>query len=90
MCRSAYSIARSARLDHVVMPLMGAGHGSIGPARALVALLLAWCEIFYRESGYQMKATIVIFEAEGKQAALAIADAKERLSIAAGVTSPIP
>lgn len=74
-------------------PRRDAAHGCrpwIGPARALVALLLALCEIFYRESGYQMKATIVIFEAEGKQAALAIADAKERLSIAAGVTSPIP
>jgi hypothetical protein len=89
ICRQAYRTARNARLDHVMMPLIGAGHGSIGPARALLGLLLAWCEIFYRASGYRMTVTIVIFKADDVEPAVGRDDAKELLSIAAGVTSPV-
>lgn len=89
ICRQAYRTARDARLDRVVMPLVGAGHGAVGPARALLGLLLAWCEIFYRDSGYHMTVTIVVFQSEDSEPAVSKNDAKELLSIAAGVASPI-
>ena len=52
-----------ARLNEVVMPILGAGHGSIYPPQALVSLLLAIDEVVRYAGGQFLKrATIVIFQ----------------------------
>jgi hypothetical protein len=53
-----------ARLNEVVMPVMGGGHGRIDPPLALVGLLLAVAEAArYGQGGQRLrKATIVVFK----------------------------
>lgn len=51
------------RLDEVVMPVLGAGNGGIGPARALVGLLLAIAEAARGREGFRLKrVTVVVFK----------------------------
>lgn len=52
-----------ARLNEVVMPVLGAGHGGIDPPLAFVGLLLAVAESTrYRQEGHRLKrVTIVVF-----------------------------
>ncbi len=52
-----------ARLSHVIMPVLGAGHGGIKNQLAFVGLLLALAEAARHGQGRKLKkATIVIFE----------------------------
>ena len=59
-----------ARLNEVVMPIFGAGHGGVAPPMALVGLLLALAEAArYGQGGKRLRrATVVVFKAtsEGK------------------------
>jgi hypothetical protein len=56
------------RLSEVVMPVLGAGHGRIDPATALVSLLLALAEAArYAPGGRPLaRVTIVIFQRDEK------------------------
>ncbi len=58
------------RLDEVVMPVLGAGHGGIEPARALVGLLLAIAEAARKGEGFRLKrVTVVVFKRDGNSPA---------------------
>lgn len=56
-------LTNTPRLKRVAMPLLGAGHGGLSPALALVGLLLALAEVVRFSPGAQQlrKVTIVIF-----------------------------
>lgn len=60
-----------ARLNEVVMPILGAGHGHIDAPMALVGLLLAVAEAArYGQGGQRLRrATIVVFKPDGNKAA---------------------
>ena len=62
--RELVSRLADARLNEVVMPILGAGHGGIAPPLAFVGLLLALAEAArYGQGGQHLKrATIVVFE----------------------------
>jgi hypothetical protein len=62
--RELVSCLADARLNEVVMPILGAGHGGIHPPLALVGLLLALAEAArYGQGGQRLKrATIVVFK----------------------------
>lgn len=61
-----------ARLDEVVMPILGGGHGHIDAPMALVGLLLAVAEAArYGQGGQRLRrATIVVFKPDAHQAAM--------------------
>jgi hypothetical protein len=63
MCELVTRLA-NARLNEVVMPVLGAGHGGIDPPLAFVGLLLAVAEAArYRQGGWRLKrVTIVVFQ----------------------------
>jgi hypothetical protein len=58
----------NARLNEVVMPILGAGHGGIDPPLAFVGLLLAVAEAArYGQGGQHLKrVTIVVFKPDGE------------------------
>jgi hypothetical protein len=58
-----FALLADARLNDVVMPVMGAGHGGIDPPLALVGLLLALAEAarYGPERQRRKKVTIVVF-----------------------------
>jgi hypothetical protein len=62
--RALVACLADARLDDVVMPVLGAGHGRIDPPMAFVGLLLAIAEAArYGQGGQRLKrATIVVFQ----------------------------
>jgi len=66
--RDAYRTAVAHRLPAVNLPLVGAGHGSIKPARALLVQLLAWAEILYRNPDQRMQINIVVFQKDPSSA----------------------
>ena len=61
----------NARLNKVLMPILGAGHGGIDPPLAFVGLLLAIAEAArYGQGGQRLKtATIVVFKRDEDSAA---------------------
>jgi hypothetical protein len=62
--RELVSNLADARLNEVVMPILGAGHGGIDPPLAFVGLILALAEAArYGQGGQRLKrATIVVFK----------------------------
>jgi len=53
-----------ARLNKIVMPILGSGHGRLDPPLALVGLLLAVAEaVLYGQGGQRLrKVTIIVFK----------------------------
>jgi O-acetyl-ADP-ribose deacetylase (regulator of RNase III) len=62
--REANRVAKENRLSEVVLPMIGAGHGSICPDHALIVQLLAWSELIYSHPGQKLAVRIVIFRAD--------------------------
>jgi O-acetyl-ADP-ribose deacetylase (regulator of RNase III) len=61
--RGLFSQLADARIDKVVMPIMGAGHGGIDPPLALVGLVLALAEAARSGTNrHRRKVTIVVFK----------------------------
>jgi hypothetical protein len=55
------------RLNEVVMPILGAGHGGMDPATAFVTLVLALAEAIRYVPGRPLRtATVIIFRKEAK------------------------
>ena len=81
------------RLNEIVMPVLGAGHGGMDPATAFVSLVLALAEAIKYAPGRPLRsATVVIFKEDARSAsevdpvvvrrALALAGAPRHLSAA--------
>jgi hypothetical protein len=62
--REANRVAKENRLSEVVLPMIGAGHGSICPDHALIVQLLAWSELLYSNPGQKLAVRIVIFRGD--------------------------
>ena len=64
-----FSVLADARLNRVLMPLMGAGHGGISPQLALVGILLALAEATRAGTEFQgaKKITVVIYRSTGQE-----------------------
>lgn len=62
--RELFRLLADARLNEVIMPVLGAGHGGIDPPLAFVGLLLAVAEAArYGQGGQRLKkVTIVVFK----------------------------
>jgi hypothetical protein len=69
LCEMVTRLA-NARLNEVVMPVLGAGHGGIDPPLAFVGLLLAVAEAArFRQGGWRLKrVTIVVFKPDADKA----------------------
>ena len=87
--RAAITTANDHRLNHIFVPLLGAGHGSIRPELALITQLLGWCESFYANPGRGLEVSIVIFQRAGGRAPdVGRECARKLLSVATYVCSP--
>jgi O-acetyl-ADP-ribose deacetylase (regulator of RNase III) len=94
---SLFTIARKAnreamanRLTNVFLPLIGAGHGSIKPSRALLTHLLAWSEILYQNPGQKIAVNIVVFRAsEASNPEVSLDQAAQLLRVAVSVCEPM-
>ncbi|MFI6706823.1 macro domain-containing protein [Nonomuraea sp. NPDC050478] len=89
IARRASTVARDRRLSAVYLPLLGAGHGSIKPTRALLAQLLAWSEILYADAYRRIGINVVVFRADDKSPPqVSLREAAHLLRIAVSVCEP--
>src|SRR5262249_46242879 len=69
--RELFNRLADAKLNKIVMPLLGAGHGRIDQSLALAGILLAIAEAAsYGQGGQRLKqVTVVVFKADSKSPA---------------------
>jgi Domain of unknown function (DUF6430) len=88
IARAAIAKAKDKRLQCIVQPLIGAGHGAIKPTRALLVQLIAWGEILYENPGLKVSITIVVLPKEKNLSSISLEQAQQLLSIAVSVCQP--
>jgi antiphage defense system Thoeris ThsA-like protein len=89
IARAAIAKAKDKRLQCIVQPLIGAGHGAIKPTRALLVQLIAWGEILYENPGLKVSITIVILQPnETNRSAVSLKQARKLLEIAVSICQP--
>jgi hypothetical protein len=81
--REANRVARNNHLQQIVLPVIGAGHGSICGQHALIVQLLAWSELLYSNPGQSLAVRIVVFRADTKARPEIAMKAIEKLLIVA-------
>lgn len=87
--REANRVAKENRLSEVVLPMIGAGHGSICPDHALVVQLLAWSELLYATPGQKLAVKIVIFRRDSASAPqIGLKSVASLIAVATGSCSP--
>lgn len=82
-------LANTPRINQIVMPLIGAGHGSIDDRLSLLAIILALVDATQNRRGGQMlrKATIVVFrENEASDPAVTAATVRHVLALVASAS----
>ncbi|WP_225827848.1 macro domain-containing protein [Streptomyces naphthomycinicus] len=86
IARQANLVAKDNRLSSVHLPLIGAGHGSIKPTRALLYQLLAWCEILYAHPNGRLSVEVILFQPdENSHPEVPLKDARDLLRVAMSV-----
>jgi hypothetical protein len=88
IARAAIAKAKDKRLQFIVQPLIGAGHGGIKPTRALLVELIAWGEILYENPGLKVSITIVVLPKEKNPSSVSLEQARQLLSVAVSVCQP--
>jgi hypothetical protein len=89
--RAANGAAKERRMAEVILPLIGAGHGSICPGFALLVQLLAWSELFYATPGQKLSVRIVVFRAyPTAMPEIDLKSAARLLAVATNVCAPRP
>ena len=88
IARAAIARAKDKRLQCIVQPLIGAGHGAIKPTRALLVQLIAWGEILYENPGMKVSITIVVLPKEKSLSSVSLEQAQQLLSVAVSVCQP--
>lgn len=88
IARAAIAKAKDKRLQCIVQPLIGAGHGAIKPTRALLVQLIAWGEILYENPGMKVSITIVVLPKEKNLSSVSLEQAQQLLSVAVSVCQP--
>lgn len=83
------SALADARMNRILMPLMGAGHGGISPPQALVGILLALAEASKAgmKVGHPKTVTVVIYQRAGQERpSISPTEVKKALSLLADGT----
>jgi hypothetical protein len=89
IARKAYAVAGAYRLDTIHAPLVGAGHGAIKPARALLTQLLAWAELMYRDPDRRLTVDVIVFQRDtAAHAEIPRQHTRELLALAASLCEP--
>lgn len=88
IARAAIAKAKDKRLQCIVQPLIGAGHGAIKPTRALLVQLIAWGEILYENPGLKVSITIVVLPKEKNLSAVSLEQAQQLLRVAVSICQP--
>jgi Domain of unknown function (DUF6430) len=58
---AANRVAKERRIPEIVLPIIGAGHGSICAEHALIVQFLAWSALIYANPGQKLAIRIVVF-----------------------------